>query len=117
MWVALGGLLIIAGLGLAAWGIIELGPNLSALPKPRRNGSLVQTGVYAQARHPIYGGLIIAAVGWALWHTSGLHLLLAGGLAFYLHAKALYEESLLRQRFPNYEAYRARTKRLIPWIF
>jgi protein-S-isoprenylcysteine O-methyltransferase Ste14 len=116
-WTALGALLIIAGLGLAARAVIELGPNLSALPRPLRNGVLVRTGVYAQARHPIYGGLIIAAAGWALWHTSGLRLLLAGVLALYLHAKALYEESLLRERFPDYATYRARTKRLIPWIF
>ncbi len=117
LWAVLGAALIVAGLGLAVRGIIELGPNLTALPRPRRKAVLVQTGVYAQARHPIYGGLMIAAVGWALWRTSGLHLLLAGVLALYMHAKARHEETLLRDRFPEYDAYRARTKRLIPWIY
>ena len=117
VWAALGAALIIAGLGLAVPAIIELGPNLTALPRPRRKGVLVQTGVYAEARHPIYGGLIIAAAGWALWRTSGLHLLLGGALAIYLNAKALHEEVLLRERFPEYDAYRARTKRLIPRVF
>ncbi len=117
LWAALGAALIVAGLGLAVRAIIELGPNLTALPRPRRKGVLVQTGVYARARHPIYGGLVIAAAGWALWRTSGLHLALAGALAVYMHSKALHEETLLRARFPEYEAYRARTKRLIPWVF
>ncbi len=117
VWAALSAALIIAGLGLAVRAIIELGPNLTALPRPRRKGVLVRTGVYAQARHPIYGGLIIAAAGWALWRTSGLHLVLTGVLAILMHAKALHEETLLRERFPEYEAYRARTKRLIPWIY
>ncbi len=117
LWAALGASLVIAGLGLAIRAIIELGPNLSALPRPRRQGVLVQTGLYAQARHPIYGGLILAATGWALWRTSGLHLVLGGALAIYLHAKAVHEETLLRARFPEYGVYRARTKRLIPWIY
>ncbi len=117
LWAALGAALIVAGLGLAIRAIVELGPNLTALPRPRRKGVLVQTGVYAQARHPIYGGLIIAAAGWALWRTSGLHLVLAGALAVYVHFKAVKEETFLRERFPDYDTYRARTKRLIPWVF
>jgi len=52
-----------------------------------------------------------------VWRTSGLHLLLASVLALYVHRKALHEEVLLRERYPDYEAYRTRTRYLIPWIF
>jgi protein-S-isoprenylcysteine O-methyltransferase Ste14 len=113
----LGALFMIAGFGLAAAAALELGTNLSPLPRPRRHGVLVRTGVYARARHPIYGGIIIAALGWALWRTSGVHLLLAGAAAPYLYAKTLREEAFLRQRYPDYDAYRAHTKHLIPGIF
>ncbi|MGQ0569939.1 MAG: methyltransferase family protein [Armatimonadota bacterium] len=117
LWVTLGVALVLAGIGLAVRAVIELGPNLTALPRPRRRGVLVQTGVYALVRHPIYGGLIIAAGGWALWRASGLHLLLAGVFAVYMNAKSLHEETLLLEVFPEYLAYRQRTKRLIPWLF
>jgi len=95
----------------------DLGPNLSPLPRPRRDAVLVTTGAFAHTRHPIYGGMIIAAVGWALWRGSGLHLLLAAVLAVYMSAKASHEEELLRARFDAYAAYRERTRRLIPWIY
>lgn len=116
-WVTIGVFLVIAGLGLAVRAMIDLGPSLSALPRPRRRAVLVQTGAYARTRHPIYGGLIIATSGWALWRMSGLHLVLAMILALYLNAKASREELLLGERFPEYESYRMRTRRLIPWLF
>ncbi|MGH2403350.1 MAG: methyltransferase family protein [bacterium] len=117
LWVALGAGLVASGLGLAARAILDLGPNLTPFPVPRRRGILVQTGAYARTRHPIYGGLIIAAVGWALWRMSGLHLLLAAILTLFLSAKAGREELFLADRFPEYVSYRSRTRRLIPWLF
>jgi protein-S-isoprenylcysteine O-methyltransferase Ste14 len=109
-------MLLVAGLGLAAWAIRDLGDNLTAFPKPRRQGMLVRRGLYARARHPIYGGLIVAALGWALWKASALHLLLAAILAVYMTAKSRVEERFLESRFPEYAGYRARTRRLLPWI-
>lgn len=117
VWVVPGVLLVVAGLGLAADAIRDLGASLSTFPKPRRRAVLVETGVYARTRHPMYGGLIIAAVGWALWRMSALHLLLAAVLALYMNLKAGREERFLVQRFPEYASYRARTHRLIPRLF
>lgn len=95
----------------------DLGKSLSTFPKPRRRAVLVETGVYARTRHPMYGGLIIAAVGWALWRMSGLHLFLAAVLGLYMNLKASREESFLVERFPGYASYRTRTHRLIPRLF
>jgi protein-S-isoprenylcysteine O-methyltransferase Ste14 len=113
---AIGAGLILAGLAYAATAVRALGPSLSPFPRPPRRAVLVQTGVYARARHPIYGGLIVAAVGWALWRSSGVHLALAVALALYLDAKARMEERWLLERFPDYAGYRARTRRLLPWL-
>ncbi len=116
LWMVLGALLVATGLAFAAKGMRDLGPSLTPFPRPRRSAKLVQHGTYASVRHPIYGGIIIASLGWALWRTSGLHLLLTVALAAYLHAKSRHEETLLIERFHEYAAYRKRTKRLIPWI-
>ncbi len=113
-----GGLLILAGVGVAGWAMRELGPNLTPLPQPRSNGSLIRTGLYRWARHPIYAGLIAAAFGWALWKGSGLHVLLSAALALYVGAKASYEERHLLVRFPEYRAYRRTTRwRFFPGFF
>lgn len=112
-----GGLLIAAGIGMAVRAIIELGPNLSPFPQPQENASLTRRGLYARVRHPIYGGLIVAGLGWALWKGSALHLLLAVVLALYMNAKAAREELHLLTRFPEYAAYRNATRRMIPWVY
>src|SRR3989304_3858383 len=104
-WVALGVALVALGLGLAARAMRDLGPNLSPLPRPRRDAVLVTTGAFVRARHPIYGGMIIAALGWALWRGSGLHLLLAAILAVYMSAKTRHEEELLVARLAGYAGY------------
>ncbi|MDQ7841421.1 MAG: isoprenylcysteine carboxylmethyltransferase family protein [bacterium] len=117
LWVALGVPLVIAGGWLGLRALYELGPNLTILPRPRPGGEFVQTGLYARTRHPAYGGLLVAAVGWALWRTSGLHLVLAAVLTLYIHAKAHREEAFLMERFPDYADYRARTKHMVPRIY
>jgi protein-S-isoprenylcysteine O-methyltransferase Ste14 len=90
---------------------------LAALPRPRAEAALVQTGAYRFVRHPIYGGLILGALGLAVitpWAgTFGATLL----LALVLDLKRRREEAWLAERFPGYEAYRGRTKALIPYLY
>jgi protein-S-isoprenylcysteine O-methyltransferase Ste14 len=107
--------LITGGLVLAVRGAIDLGGALTPLPKPRNGAELVETGVYRYVRHPIYGGLILAAFGWALAQASIVAVILALVLAAFLYVKSVREEAWLSQRFPTYAAYRARTRRLLPW--
>jgi protein-S-isoprenylcysteine O-methyltransferase Ste14 len=117
LWLAVGAVLMIVGVSLAVRGILDLGSSGSPFPRPSRRAVLVETGLYARVRHPIYGGLIVASAGWALARTSGLHLIFAALLGVYMHAKAGREELFLIERFPEYRGYRRRTKRLLPWIF
>jgi protein-S-isoprenylcysteine O-methyltransferase Ste14 len=112
-----GAALLSLGIAFAGWALVTLGPSLSALPKPRHRAVLMNTGPYALVRHPVYAGLIVAGLGWALWRGGLLHLPLAFAFGFYLNLKASCEERFLEKRFPEYGAYRARARfRLFPWV-
>lgn len=106
--------LLLAGAGLAVRGTIDLRDALTPMPYPRDDASLVEDGIYRWVRHPIYGGLILGAVGWAVLWWSITGLLLAGGLAVFFRLKSAREEAWLVERFPGYPAYRRRTHRFLP---
>ena len=107
--------LIAGGSVLAFRGVVDLGGALTPLPRPRDDAELVESGVYALVRHPIYGGLILVGFGWAIAQASFVAVALAAVLAGFLLVKSMREEAWLTHRFPAYAAYRARTRRLIPW--
>jgi len=109
--------LMLGGAMLLGRGLMDLGRNLTPLPRPRDDAQLVETGVYSLVRHPIYGGLLLTAVGWALVAASLLTLLLAVGLGLFFDLKARREEAWLGERYRGYAAYIARTRRLLPWLY
>ena len=63
------------GLVLAFAGLLHLGSNLTALPHPKPDSTMVESGAYSIVRHPIYSGLIFGAFGWMLIWGSLLALL------------------------------------------
>ena len=105
-----GGLLFLAG-------AIKLGSGLTPFPRPLEGVHLVQNGPYGLARHPIYGGGVIAIVGWALLNGGWMGLLAAAGMAIFFNAKAGVEERWMLKRFPEYAAYRRRVRKLIPFVY
>jgi protein-S-isoprenylcysteine O-methyltransferase Ste14 len=107
----------LAGLGLAAKGLADLRGARTPLPRPRDGAELVETGVYRLVRHPVYGGLVIAAAGWGLFEASPVTLLLALVLLGFFRLKSGREEAWLRERYPQYPAYAARTRRMIPLLY
>ena len=69
-------------------------------------------------RHPSYLGLLISSLGWGLAFRSGIGVLLAALLVPPLLARIKAEERLLQSQFgAEYDAYRARTLRLIPGLY
>lgn len=110
------GLFVFGGwLGVA--GVRALGRNRTPYPQPLEDSTLVQHGVYGLVRHPLYGSLMFASVGWALIWRSWPALAAAGALTLLLHAKAIREERWLLERYPEYRDYARRVKRFVPGLF
>jgi protein-S-isoprenylcysteine O-methyltransferase Ste14 len=109
--------LIGLALALALAGLFGLGHNLSVFPHPKEGASLVQTGAYGMVRHPIYSGLIIGAVGWALLNVSLLTLAYAAIPFLFFDRKSRREERWLARSFPEYSAYQGRVRKLIPFVY
>lgn len=108
---ALGVLLLVAG-GL------RLGASLTPLPAPRAGKELTTTGVYGLARHPMYGGGILFALGWSTVFGSVAGLVLTALLVLFVELKSRREEQWLAERHPGYAAYRRRTpRRFIPFVY
>lgn len=114
---AVGLLLVVAGVLLAATAIRKMGRSLTPLPHPPDESSLITGGVYAHVRHPIYGSVILMTLGTAIALWSLTHLAGALVLMLFFDAKARREEAWLRQRFPDYAAYARRVKKLLPGVY
>ncbi len=112
------GLLVLAGGGLfGTWGILALGKNLTAFPRPIEGGSLVTSGPYAYVRHPIYTGLILGTLGWALFRANLLGVGLAVLLFAFFDLKSRQEERWLCETYGGYGAYQRQVRKLIPWVY
>lgn len=97
--------------------VVNLGKNLTPLPCPKDNAQLVQSGLYRYVRHPIYFGVLLAALAWLLIFPGAYILLYAIGLFILFDVKARREEVWLVERFPAYQDYQRRVKKLLPGIY
>ena len=99
------------GILLAALGAASLGPALTPLPRPAESSTgLRSSGIYAWVRHPIYGGVLLGAMGWALLSSLAV-LVVVVLLAVLFVLKARREETWLIARFGEYESYRRQVRR------
>ena len=80
-------------------------------------GELRRDGVYRLVRHPMYGGALLAMLGWALL-SSPLALLPLVAAALFLDAKRRREEAWLTRSLAGYEDYRRLVRRrFIPFVW
>ncbi len=114
----LGVVFFAAGGALRIWPVFVLGRRFSGLVAIQPGHTLVTGGVYGVIRHPSYLGLLVNSLGWGLAFRSGVGVLLTAFIIPPLLARIHAEERLLRTQFGDeYNAYYARTSRLIPGLY
>ena len=106
--------LFIAGGYFGIAGVAVLGRNRTPFPQPREGSQLVQHGVYAQVRHPLYASVMLASLGWSLIWQSWPALIAALTLIPFFHLKARCEERWLRDSFAEYANYARNVPRFLP---
>lgn len=98
--------------------VFVLGNRFSGLVAIQAGHRLETRGIYGLIRNPSYLGLLITALGWVLTFRSAIGVLLVACMVVPLVARIRAEERLLHEHFgAEYDAYRERTFRLLPWIY
>ncbi len=80
---------------------------------PENASAIVTEGVYSKTRNPMYLGLQLILLGWAVFQGNLFAIPLALGFAAYITAFQIKpEEALLEENFgKEYLAYKARVRR------
>ena len=112
--IATGAALFFVGGYFGIAGVLVLGRSRTPYPRPCAGSELVQRGIYARVRHPLYTSVMLASLGWALLWQSGSSLLATLAIVPFFQAKARREERWLREAFPGYDDYARRVPRFIP---
>jgi protein-S-isoprenylcysteine O-methyltransferase Ste14 len=120
------GLVSLFGLVLyvAGWWIMTLAMKVNPFAVPvvrlqeERHQRVIDTGVYAVVRHPMYAGFVPMVVGPALWLGSYLAALLAIVPVAVLAVRSVFEERFLKRELKGYDTYTEKVRsRLIPFVW
>ncbi|HZN39470.1 MAG TPA: protein-S-isoprenylcysteine O-methyltransferase [Planctomycetota bacterium] len=114
-----GAVCMLAGLWLFHLSHADLGRNWSVTLELREGHRIVDHGVYRWIRHPMYTAIFLYGIAQALLQPnwlSGPSCFVAFTVMF--ACRLSREEQMMFDRFgAEYDAYRARTKRLIPGVW
>jgi protein-S-isoprenylcysteine O-methyltransferase Ste14 len=114
----IGVVLFTVGCTLRLWPVFVLGRRFSGLVAIQEGHTLVTSGIYGTIRNPSYLGLLVTILGFALAFRSVVGVLLGAVIVPPLIARIRAEEAMLRSQFgAEFDAYCARTSRLIPGVY
>ena len=111
------GLMVVQGLAvtLVVWARLTFGMRSLHYAANPTDGGLVTSGPYRFVRHPIYAAILFFVWAGVASQTTllgvGLGILVSAATA----VRIVAEERLVTARYPDYLAYAARTKRVIPF--
>ena len=113
---AAGILLLLAGLGWAAWAQATMREHWRMGQDPAERPALVTTGPFGRMRHPIYTGMVVVALGVTMadptYAGAAGVVLLAVGVR--VQAIQVEEPHLRTLHGTAYEAWARRTGRFLP---
>jgi protein-S-isoprenylcysteine O-methyltransferase Ste14 len=78
---------------------------------------LVTSGAYGRVRHPLYVAEVVGLAGNAILFRQPWALLLLALVIALQVARSHFEEKVLLEAFPEYAAYRAKTRRFVPGVW
>jgi protein-S-isoprenylcysteine O-methyltransferase Ste14 len=107
-------LLSLVGTAVSVFVLWHLGRSFSLMPEARK---LVTAGPYRIVRHPLYIFEAVASFGVMLQFFSLPTVVIFLGFCFLQFQRMKNEEAVLEMAFPEYQAYKLRTARLIPGIY
>jgi protein-S-isoprenylcysteine O-methyltransferase Ste14 len=113
------------GVPLLLWGYLQYklvgryrgpraggGPGMETMPS-----RILDVGPYRYTRNPMYLGHLIFMVGVAITFWSWFAVILLAARATWFHCRVLHDEKRLHAAFgSDYDGYRARVKRWIPYV-
>lgn len=94
--------------------LFYLGRSFSIFPEGR---GLVTRGPYRLIRHPLYLAEIVSMLGIMLQFKLPWSALIVFISIIFQFRRMTYEEDVLAQSFPDYDAYRRNTARLFPGLY
>lgn len=80
-------------------------------------GGLCTTGPYAVIRHPLYAAYLLQGAGCMLMLGAAWSWVAWGLAAALITVRVLQEDRELANRYPDFEEYSRRVKRLVPGLF
>lgn len=110
--------LFVGGMTIAFVALFTLKMSYSSSLVIRVDHRLVTHGLYRRVRHPLYLGVLVAISGAPVYASSWLGGLVLAGLVPLILMRIRMEEALLVEHFGDaYREYRARTRKLIPFLY
>lgn len=106
----------VAAFLLMLWARIEFGLRSFHYAANPTEGGLVTSGPYRYMRHPIYAAILLFVWVGVAANPSLTSLALGLLVTVTVFLRILFEETLVRRRYPEYDEYARRTKRVIPFL-
>ncbi len=110
-------LMTLSGLAVALAGVVSFHRAETTVNPfmPEKSTALVSSGIYRFSRNPMYLGMLLVLLAWALWLTAPLALVGPALFVIWItRFQIIPEERALRARFgPEFDAYCRRVRR---WI-
>ncbi len=112
-------ILICSGLLLRWIAIFQLKKYFTVNVTIGKDHQLIQGGLYRYIRHPSYTGSLLSffGLGIALNNWLSLLVIFLPILFSFLYRISVEEEALSKSFGRQYEDYRKKSKRLIPWVY